>query len=224
MRTAKLRRTTVIIAASVLLHAGVLTVLVLHAPTLRRPVPEGDAGPPHPIIPILLAPRASPPGSDGETEEIRLHRRQVRPRELPAHVRPLITEGVLEAPAPREAAAPAAAPGPPRPAEPSVDIGRIIRSSNLGCTDISKLTREQREACDERLGAGARDAPFLGLGLTSDKARMLGEAAARKDAEVRYRRAPPTSGVLVGSRPSIGSAEDIARDLGNDRPALRMPF
>ncbi|WP_395672205.1 hypothetical protein [Phenylobacterium sp.] len=224
MATARVRRTTVIIVASAILHAGVMTALVLHAPVLRPAVQEMDGAPPHPVIPILLAPRAAPRGPDGRPGEIRLHRRQVRPRDLPAHVRPLISDGIIAAPAPREIAAPAPAPGPTRPPEPAVDIGRVLRSSNLGCADRSRLTREQREDCDERLGAGARDAPYLGPALDPDKAAIFDASAARKAESVRYRNAPPTSPAAPGARPSIGTAEDMARDLGNDRPALRTPF
>jgi len=214
---------TVAIAVSVVFHAGLLALVVLHAPRLAPPAPE-PGGPPIPIIPLLLSPRALPEDADGERGAIRLHRRQVRARDLPAHVRPLVAP--VETPAaaaePRTVSSPAAN-EPARRLGEALDLTRALRS-RVGCASPDLLSREEREACDDRLAAGARDAPYLGEGIDREKARAFDATAARKAADARYRSAPPTPPSAPGRQGSGQTAEGMAAQMGNDRGALRVPF
>ncbi|MCR5880782.1 hypothetical protein [Phenylobacterium sp. J367] len=216
---------TAAIAVSVAFHLGVLALLALHAPKLAPPAPE-PGGPPVPIIPLLLSPRALPENAEGgRSGAIRLHRRRVRDRDLPAHVRPLVTPAAEAAPAPADtpAASPAAPDEPARKLGEALDLTRVLRS-RVGCASPDLLTREEREACDRRLAAGAKDAPYLGAGIERDKARALDASAARKAADVRYRDAPPTPPTAPGRMGSGQTAEGMAAQMGNDRAKLKVPF
>jgi hypothetical protein len=199
MQTATRRRTIRAVALSVAVHGAVLTVLALHAPRLR--VPEEMAGPPEPIIPILILPRLPPAaaGSAAGDSFIRLHRRPVRPRELPAHVAPLLTPPPPDTAAPPPAAAPAseATPAAP-PAGP--DLATVLRRSRIGCANASVLglSRAEQEACQQQLGQGAASAPFIAPPMSPAKRAELEAAGARKDATVRAREAP-----LSGSAPTL---------------------
>src|SRR5436309_1884409 len=90
MQTARRRRTTWAIAASALAHVAVLIVALLQRPTL--PLPADEAGPPEPIIPILLLPRTPPPlaaAGARQPSAVRLHRRALRQDESALPVAPL---------------------------------------------------------------------------------------------------------------------------------------
>ncbi|HEY8617292.1 hypothetical protein [Phenylobacterium sp.] len=227
MASRRYPRGAVAVGVSAALHLVVLAVLALHAP--KAPVrPPEAAGPPIPIIPVLLAPMAVPPGPAGEGGgPIRLHRRQVRPRDLPAHVRPLIapTAAQPEAVEVRPAPSPVAASSPP-PAGGlgPLELSRVLRSGVLGCANPGRLSREERARCEEQLASGARDAPFTGPGVSPDKLEGFAAVAARKAADARYRGAPPTPPVAAGRGGPGASASDMARQLGNDRPSASRPF
>ena len=217
------RRRAGAVAISAGLHAVLLAALALHAPRLKVP-PQARAGAPVPIIPILLSPRAAPSNAGAPGGPIRLHRRQVRPRDLPAHVRPLVTPAA-EAPARPSDPDAASASAPQEPARPgeAADLARALRS-RVGCANPALLSREEREGCEARLAAGARDAPYLGGGLDREKARAFDAAAARKAADARYRAAPPTPPSAPGRAGSGQTAEGMAAQMGNDRGTLRAPF
>jgi hypothetical protein len=193
MARARGRRGIVAIGASAVLHVVVLAVLVLHAPRPLAPREESGS-PPIPIIPVLLAPRAAPPGPSGEPGgAIRLHRRQVRPRELPPNVRPLVTPAA-ETPIPPAPAAPSPAPPRPQgaPPAPAPELSRVLRSGSLGCANLAALSRSEREACEERLGAGARDTPFIppGMGMSREKKAAFDAAAAARSARKARQEGP----------------------------------
>lgn len=59
MPAARRSRQYGIVAASLVGHAVLATLLVLNAPRLR--MPEMQSGPPEAIIPILIMPRTPPP-------------------------------------------------------------------------------------------------------------------------------------------------------------------
>ena len=212
MKTANRRRTTWAIAASLLAHAVVLTVAGLQAPTLF--VPQEPAGPPEAVIPILLIPRVPPPAPGAQAPSpIRLHQRALRvpPEALPVAALPVPIDPPTPVPRPP--------PGPvtlaPSPAEvqQKVDV-RAALQGLMGCRDPDApgLTRDQRDKCRERLATGAKEAPFLGSGLSADKQQLLTAAGAKKDADYKYTRAPVTA--APPNMPSGASARDLKAALG----------
>lgn len=188
-------------ALSVAAHLGLLAVVAVQAPVLA--IPREPAGPPEPIIPILIAPRTPPRAPGGPPgDPIRLHRRLLRPGGGPAVPPPLVTEHP-------EPVAPAKAPG----AEPRETVEADLRSAQvaalwrmrLGCgdPDAFHLTREERDACDQRLAAAAKAAPATGLALPSDKAIIYDRAAAQAEADRREREAPLPPGATPPSKSTL---------------------
>jgi len=185
MPTARRRRTSWAIGASVAAHMIVLVVVLLQRPTLRIPVEP--SGPPEAIIPILILPRAPAPAAahGAAPAPIQLHRRPPRNAEDVPPVAPLIVpteEKPAEAPAPTRAeAAPRVQPAPAVPS----DAVRATLRATLGCTDskLAGFTREDRAGCAERLGRGARDEPYLAPALSAEKRALLEQAGAAKMAQ-----------------------------------------
>jgi hypothetical protein len=92
----------------------------------------------------------------------------------------------------------------------------------LGCanSNLASLGRAQRAKCDERLAAGAKDQPFLGLGINADKQRLLDVAGARREAEYKYKRSPPKFALGVAG----SGGDDPGKPLSFDLPPLpRLP-
>ncbi|HEV2533512.1 hypothetical protein [Phenylobacterium sp.] len=214
MPAAKRGRRIAAVAASGAVHLLVLTALALHAPTLI--IPDEAGGPPEPIIPVLLMPRLPPSAATAGVRPgpIRLHRRQLRviPPDLP--VAPL--------PAPERPPPPAAAPGPAAPLRPSPlpegprqEIQNTLRRSAIGCANpqAAGLTRSEREACEERLGRGVREAPYLpgDAAMSADARSALGKAAAAKEADRRYieGRAPPGRSERLGGSGEPGKPRGL---------------
>ncbi|MBW8816591.1 MAG: hypothetical protein JF588_24500 [Caulobacterales bacterium] len=212
--------------ASIAVHVALLAVVALQAP--RLVVPPGASGPPEAVIPILILPRVPPPsaaapGTAPQPQEIRLHRRKQAFVDQAAPVAPLV----------------APTPTPPKPSPPPIgprvltlpspedavaaNAHNALRGA-LGCANASLvgLSREERQKCEDQLAAGARGADFPGLGIDAGKESALARAARRKEEDYRYKRSPPP-GAQPGGR--IGeTASDLARSLGNDRPAATVPF
>ena len=218
MPAAHRSRNIAIVAASLAVHIAVLAVLALHAPRLR--IPASEPGLPEAIIPILIMPRAPPPAAapGAKPAPIRLHRRPQRFATEPAPVAPLVAPVEEAAP---ERAGPARGPRvltlPSQDEAVAANARKALRS-RLGC-DSPTLSRAEREACMDRFAAGARDAPFLGLGVDRDKASDLATAAAKRERDYDYKRGGAPPGVTRGN-----SAEDIGRMVGSDKPALTIPF
>jgi hypothetical protein len=110
------------------------------------------------------------------------------------------------------------------PEGPKSDLRAALRRGAPGCAnaDAVGLTKAERQVCDEQLGGMARVAPFKGLGLNPDKQLEFDRAATRKEEDRRYRDTTPAPRPHRG--PPGSTAEDIGRDLGDDRPALKVPF
>jgi hypothetical protein len=187
-RAAARRRTTIAIAASAAAHLAVLTIVALHTPMLK--LPPAASGPPEPVIPVLILTRLPPPAAgEAAPAPIRLHRRPQRFRLEDLPLAPLPAPAI-EAPS-RAAEAPDSGrrsgfhPAP-LPEGPKDQMRTVLRRSDVGCANVGSvgLNRAEREACDERLGRGAKDAPFLepGLALTREKRQQLDAAAALKTA------------------------------------------
>jgi hypothetical protein len=242
MQTATRRRTTGAVAVSLIAHLVVGVVVLLQRPTLVAR--EMEHGPPEAIIPILIAPR-TPPATSGRLAKptpIRLHRRPqpFLPPEAP-------TAPIAPPAPPTPAAAPAPPHGPialhpsPLPEGPRGDVRTALRQSFVGCANEQAvaLNRAERDLCDEKFGKGAKTAAFAGLGLSPDKQRLLDTAAARKDADYRYKYGVGTpNGQRIGSEgesgvggsgsrglDNIGStAHGLGAALGNDKPDAKLPF
>jgi len=220
-----------IAAASVAAHVIVLTAAALYAPRWRTPPPE-PGGPPEPIIPVLITPRvpqaSASPGD--RPAEIRIHRRPQRFTPEAPPIPPL----VLPEPEPPKAAAPAPS-GPKvvaQPAQPdalSVNARNALRG-RLGCAnaDALGLSREERQKCEDALASGAKAADFPGLALEPGKAAGLAAAAARKEADYKYKRtgaqATPGGGPSGGGGPGGPDARAIGSMTGNDKPEKVIPF
>jgi hypothetical protein len=201
MMTAKRRRTTWAVAASAIAHLAAVIFVLLQRPIL--PLPEQERGPPEAIIPILILPRTPPPaaGRLAQPAPIRLHRRPQR------FVPPEVPTAPIAPPTPP--APPAAAPGPrappalhpaPEPEGPKGDVRAALRQGAPGCANPDEvgLTKAERDLCNEKFGKGAKTAPFLGLGLTADKQRLLDAAGARKEEDRRYKESAGPTGAAGG--------------------------
>lgn len=183
------------IALSAAFHAVLLIVLAIQAPTLPSR-PEEAAGPPEPIIPVLLLPRLPPSANQQKPAPLRLHRRP-QPYAVPPPIAPLpVTPVQPTRPAP---------PGPvtvhpaPLPQGPKADLRATLRGSPVGCANPELLTPAERDRCNEQLGAGAKTAEFPGLGLSAEKQGDLDRAAQHKETCRAYKEAPGG----MGAPPSL---------------------
>jgi hypothetical protein len=176
-------------------HIAVLTVLALQAPVLQ--IVE-EAGPPEPVIPIILLPRTPPAAV--KPEPIKLHHRPVRGSEQPSPIPPLPAPAKTPA-APAPGNTPVEIHPAPLPQGPKGDLRATLRGSPVGCGNAVEvgLNRAEREHCDEVLGKGAKTADFTGLGLEAGKTLRYDQAAAAKERERRIREAPLPAGELPGS-------------------------
>lgn len=220
MQPIRRRGRTAAVALSATAHAAVLAVLAAHTPFLRLP-PETDPGPPQAIIPILILPRTPPPpGTAGPPTPVRLHRRPPRATTEKLPVAPLIAPLATPSPAPAVAGPVTVTAPPDRLAQ---NASAALRGK-LGCINASLLglSRAEREACEDELAKGVRKAEFPGLGLDEDKNSALARAAARKEADYKYMRAPAPPGFSTAGPGQ--SAKDIGEALRNDRPTLTIPF
>jgi hypothetical protein len=209
-----------IVAASLAVHAAVLAVLALHAPQMR--ILPSEPGQPTAIIPILIMPRVPPPAAapGAKPAPIRLHRRPQRFAVEPLPLKPLVAPSTEQGPR----AAPSEGPrvlAIPSPEETAAANARKALRGKLGCgnANLLNLSPAEREACERELARGAKDAPFLGLGIDRDKASDLGRIAARREADYNYKRGGMPAGVTRGN-----SAEDLGRITGSDKPTLTIPF
>lgn len=203
MQTALRRRRSWATAASVLAHLGVLTVTLLQHPTLT--IPNEPGGPPVAIIPLLILPRtpAALAGHGRRPAPIQLHRRPQR--NLPAEVP--VAPAILPTPKPVDALVNVQTPTTPRPSQSAAapsDAVRATLRTTLGCTEdrMMLMSRDDRAGCQERLGRGARDTPYLAPALSPDKRALLDEAGDAKMARKLAAERP-----LPGALPQTGRAE-----------------
>lgn len=194
MRPAGRGRTYNAAAISLVAHVVLLAALALHVPRLRAP--EIRSGPPEPIIPVLILPRVPPPEAGGPPAPIRLHRRPQRllPSDLP--LAPLIAPEPEPARPSERAAAPSQTVAP----DPLAQNARQALRGLVGCANPASLSREDREKCEEQLARGARQADFPGLGLDREKNGALDRAAARREADFRYKRSEESRPRAPGSQ------------------------
>ncbi len=209
-----------IAAASVAVHAVLLALVAVQAPRLLAPA--AVSGPPEAVIPVLIMPRTPPPSASpgGRPTPVRLHRRP-QPFDLSKlPLAPLLTPTFEPEPVPESPAPPRRAVVEPPPPDPVAANARNALRSRLGCSsaNLLSLSRAEREACEQQLARGARDAPFPGLGLSRDKAGVLGRAAAAREADFRYRRGLPGSPAPVPP----GAGYDAQRSPPRGQPNMGM--
>ena len=189
---------------SLLAHVAMLGLLALAQPQLRaRPTPEAvyDV---QVVRPVYL-----PPARSAQDRTRPLAAQPIRPRRAlrtpeRSDVAPLVTPRA-QAPA---NAAPSTSPwavSPPQAgaAAPPPGLSGALRRGTAGCAHPDLLSRDERAACLERLGRGARDAPFIPPPIAADKKREWDEAAARKRAKWKEREGAVSDPVPSGpSSPS----------------------
>jgi hypothetical protein len=177
-------------------HALVLTLAALRSPELRAP-PQALVEP-ETVIPVLILPRTPPSagGAAAAPAPLRLHRTPRRAREDDLPLAPVPAPAAEPSPAPTAQEAPrrGAFQPAPLPGGPSSQVRTVLRRSDVGCANATQagLNRRERDDCDERLGKGAKDAPFIhpGLAMTRAKRAELDAAAAQKTARVAARERP----------------------------------
>lgn len=189
-------RTGLVVGVSVLVHGAVLTLLALSHPHLR-------IAPPPAVVEVEIVPyylpslqRPQRPSEPLAAQPIRPRRSLLRPDEERT-VPPLVTP---TAPPQRPAEGPWAV-SPPvmgAPAPSPHDVRRALRSGAVGCANLALLSKAEREACEEKFGAGAKDAPFIPPPIAADKLNDWERAAARKRAKWREREAPMPQPVPSG--------------------------
>lgn len=192
MRDAVRRRAVIgVLIASGFAHLGVLALLALVRPDLRQMAPP-------PVFDVQILPRILPsptPGAPVATREL-----QVRP---PRDARSTLDVPPMIVPE-RSIAAPgeSARAGPATPAAPSSEVSKALRLGPVGCANPDLLSPEEREACLERLGAGAKDEPFIEPPMSRDKRRAFDAAAAKKEAYRRYTEGNVPPGTAPQPKPS----------------------
>ncbi|WP_426028800.1 hypothetical protein [Brevundimonas sp. TWP2-3-4b2] len=205
-------RKPAIVAASLLLHAGVLAFLGLRTMGLESGmIPDRN-----PTIYVQLEPR---PLLADETPRRPVTARQL---EAPPLARALTTpvlrdeEDEDDRPAPPSPRLAAAAPGAPPAAAPGAwtvrprtlgdRIGQGLRTSTVGCAAAAVLSPAERAICDERFGRrAAATAPIAGTGNPERDARFAREGAQRL-AEYEALRRPLAGGIgIVGPQDGPGS-------------------
>ena len=207
-------RKPAIVAASLLLHAGVLAFLGLRTMGLATPLPD-----PNPTIYVQLEPR---PLLADETPRRPVAARQL---EAPPLARALTTRVLREdededdRPAPPSPRLAAAAPGAPpaeaqgawtvRPRTLGDRIGQGLRTSTIGCAAAAVLSPAERAICDDRFGRrAAAAAPIEGTGNPDRDARFAREGA-RRLAEYEALRRP-----LAGGSGNVGPQDGPGSNFG----------
>lgn len=198
------RRITAVVAVSAALHLGLLGLLALQRPTLR-----GPALPP-PILDVTLAPfYLFEPDAKGRRARAPLRARVSRPLEgatspiAPIYAAPVVSPHG----APGLMTGVAAADHPaPLPGAGGATLGMVLRKGGVGCAtpDLPGMTQADRDRCLEKLGAGARQAAYKGMGLSKDKQAQLDAAAAAKARYIKYRDAPLAPSDAPGGLTGLG--------------------
>lgn len=196
MRPADRRRLTIVLAASGIAHLGMFALLAVNRPQL-----ELNQAPP--IFDVEVVPFIMPPRQDHAAPAQALASRPLRPRRMlrpdeATTVAPLVTPN---APKAGEAFGPGLAPSPASPGPPT-DLRNALRRGGVGCANPTLLSKVEREACLEKLGAGAKDAPFIPPPIAKDKLRGFEEKTAAQENMRIYRQ----TGIYPGLREALKDA------------------
>lgn len=168
-------RTAAIVLVSLAAHLAVLAWLGLVRGGLVTPY-----APPPPVVvdirPVIIPQRRAEPDAPASARPLVVRQSRLDPRtsEVPPLVAPV---------------APPQAPAPPAAAPP--DLGAILRQ-RLDCSDLSRLTPEQRVRCAERFAEGRDDGKRpLPLGIDPRKQAEFDRVAREKAALMRKREGDP---------------------------------
>lgn len=196
-----------VLAGSAAGHALMFALIGLSVPQVReRVVEQADQAmiidlfrpPPSPRARRADAPAAPEPQASA-----------VRPRAVtapaPSAVPPLpmapVPTPVTPAPAVKTGAGSGGTVAGPGTSLPGGDLRGALRGSTVGCANRRAVGLNQREVdrCEERLGAGATDAPWIAAPMDAAK-RSAFDAEARRKEIIRQRKAaPPPVGVTRGN-------------------------
>jgi hypothetical protein len=139
----------------------------------------------------------------------------------PASVQPL---GIAPRPGPTTPPS-GPAQSPPAPSGPPGDLKAALRASAAGCAnaDAVGLNRREREHCDEKFGAMARNAPVYDAPMDPRKRNAFEQQAIRQQMERAQREAPMGVGVDHRSREGPGTMKEIPWVLGAEQDGLGRP-
>ncbi|KQY91354.1 hypothetical protein [Brevundimonas sp. Root1423] len=219
-------RKPAIVAASLLLHAGLLAWIGMRTMGLGAPLPDQS-----PTIYVQLEPR---PLLADETPRQPVAARQV---EAPPLARAATTPTLRNddedetplAPSPRLAAPAPEAPAPPTDGYWAVHprtlrdrIAQGLRTSPLGCAAEAVLSATERAICDDRFGRRAAAArPIEGTGNPERDGQFAREGA-RRLRQYEMRRRPLSGGPgIVGPQDGPGSNFGIGVAGAHLDPSLR---
>lgn len=186
------------VRAAVLLVSAAAHVAVLAALAASRGAAPEPMAPP-PVMQVDLVPAYVLPARPRPRPEM-AKRPQASPRapsprlaRRPAEEAPIAPLVLPQAPSAR----------PPGPGALDTGVREALRGGALGCAnpDALGLDARARARCLERLGAGARETPFIPAPLSRDKQAEFDKAAARKAADRKYREAPIPPGLSTSDAP-----------------------
>ena len=182
-------------------HAGVLAILATAQPQLRQVESP-------PVFEVTVAPRFLTTAEDRPVPRETAANRPLRPRRAlrpdeTSEVAPLITRNAPASTLRGDTVAPSVAPESGPTAEASPDLLRnALRRGAVGCANPTLLSKAEREACLEKLGAGAKDAPFIPPPIAKDKLRGFEEKTAAQENMRIYRQ----TGIYPGLREALKDA------------------
>ncbi len=199
----------VLLAGSAAGHALVFALIGLNVPQVReRVVDEAEQAMIIDLFRPPPPPRAQRPDAPAApTPQVSA----VRPRTVvapaPSAVLPLpmapVPAPAAPSPAPKAGGGSGGAVGGPGAGPPSGDLRGALRGSTVGCANRAAvgLNRREVEGCDEALGAGAKDAPFIEAPMDGAKRAGFDARAARLRRDREWRERPVPSGLAPGSGP-----------------------
>lgn len=206
-------RKPAIVAASLLLHAGLLAWIGMRTVGLGAPLLDQS-----PTIYVQLEPRPllaeetpRQPVAARQTDAPPLTRSVTTPipRDEDEDETPAPPSPRLAAPAPGAPPAPADGAWAVRPRTLGDRIGQGLRTSPVGCAAGAVLSAAERAICDDRFGQRAATArPIEGTGNPERDARFAREGA-RRLAEYEARRRP-----LAGGSGNVGPQDGPGSNFG----------
>ncbi len=196
MRPADRRRLTIVLAASGIAHLGMFALLAVNRPQLAQ-----SQAPP--IFEVEVVPFVMPPRQDHAAPAQTLASRPLRPRRTlrPDETTPVAPLVTPNAPRAGEDMEPSLTPSPAAPGLPA-DLRNALKRSAVGCANPTLLSKVERETCLEKLGAGAKDAPFIPPPIAKDKLRGFEEKTAAQEQMRIYRQ----TGIYPGLREALKDA------------------